>query len=201
MYWLSFNYNFMMLAGDLRNGSTFYYNNEPYVVIGYTHRKLGQGGGARVILKIRNLKNKKVTDLTLNSIDKIESLETETRTMQYLYEDGDAVYLMDPDTFEQEELPMEMCKDQLKFMKPECKVAVLKLDGETVSLVLPNKVALRISETMDVDKGNTASGTILKEATLETGAVVKVPAFIKTGELINVNTETEEYCERVTEGR
>ena len=189
----------MILAGDLRGGSTFYYGNEPYVVTAFTHRKLGQGGGARVILKIRNLKNKKVTDLTLNSIDKIEPLETETRTMQYLYEDGTSVFIMDPNTFEQEELPMDMCKDQLKFMKPECKVAVLKLDGETVSLVLPTKVALRIEHTMDVDRGNTASGVVLKEATLETGAIVKVPAFIKTGELVNVNTETEEYCERVAE--
>lgn len=191
----------MMLAGDLRNGSTFRYNNEPYVVTGFTHRKLGQGGGARIILKIRNLKNKKVTDLTLNSIDKIEPLETETRTMQYLYTDSDSIYVMDPDTFEQEDLPIDMGREQLKFMKPECKVSILKLDGETVSIVLPTKVALRVTETMDVDKGNTASGTVLKEATLETGAVVKVPAFIKVGELLNINTETEEYCERVAEDK
>jgi len=189
----------MILAGDLRNGATFYYNNEPYVVINYTHRKLGQGGAARVILKIRNLKNKKVTDLTLNSIDKVEPLEAETRTMQYLYEDGTSVYLMDSNTFEQEELPIDICRKQLKFMKPESKVAVLKLDGETVSIVLPTKVALKVADTIEVEKGNTASGTVLKDATLETGAVIKVPAFIKKGELINVNTETEEYCERVTE--
>lgn len=190
----------MIEAGEFKNGTAFRHNGEPYVVIKFQHLKLGKSGGARMITKVRNLINGKSLDITFNSIDKVEKIETEMRTMQYLYEDGQFVYLMDPSTFEQEELPLDVCREDLKFLKAEQKVTVLKLDDKPVKIVLPLKIALRVAETMDgVDRGNTAGGQVMKEATLETGAIIKVPAFIKTGELINVNTETEEYVERVAE--
>ncbi len=190
----------MMPAGEFKNGTAFKYNGEPYIVTKFQHLKLGKSGGARMVTKVRNIINGKVLDITFNSIDKVEKIETEMRTAQYLYEDGSYAYFMDPATFEQTELPIEACQEDLKFLKPEQKVTILKLDDKPVKAVLPLKVTLRVTETMDgVDRGNTAGGQVLKEATLETGVIVKVPAFIKTGELINVNTETEEYVERVSE--
>lgn len=187
----------MFSAGEIKNGTTFKSSGEPFVVTKFQHLKLGKSGGARMVCKLRNLRNGKVIDMTFNSIDNLESLETETKPVQYLYEDGTYIYLMDPNTFEQEELDIELCRNELKFMKPEQKVTVLKLEGKPVKVILPLKVALRIVETMDkVDGGNT-NGKVLKEATLETGAIVKVPVFIKNGELVSVNTETEEYVERV----
>jgi len=189
-----------MPAGEFKNGTAFKYNGEPYIVTKFQHLKLGKSGGARMVTKVRNIINGKVLDITFNSIDKVEKIETEMRTAQYLYEDGTYAYFMDPTTFEQTELPIEACQEDLKFLKSEQKVTILKLDDKPVKAVLPLKVTLRVTETMDgVDRGNTAGGQVTKEATLETGVVVKVPAFIKTGELINVNTETEEYVERVSE--
>lgn len=188
----------MIEAGEFKNGTAFKYNGESYVVTKFQHLKLGKSGGARIITKVRNLINSKVLDITFNSIDKVEKIDTEMKTAQYLYEDGTFAYFMDPTTFEQVELSLETCKDDLKFLKAEQKVTILRLDDKPVKVVLPLKVALKVQDTMDgVDKGNTAGGSIMKEATLETGAIVKVPAFIKTGEIINVNTETEEYVERV----
>lgn len=190
----------MIETGEFKNGTAFKYNGEPFVVTKFQHLKLGKSGGARMITKVRNLINGKVLDITFNSIDKVEKIDTEMRTAQYLYEDGTFAYFMDPTTFEQTELPIEVCREDLKFLKAEQKVTILKLDDRAVKAVLPLKVTLRVTETMDgVDRGNTAGGSVMKEATLETGAIVKVPAFIKTGELINVNTETEEYVERVSE--
>jgi len=190
----------MIQAGEFKNGTAFRHNGEPYIVTKFQHLKLGKSGGARMITKVKNLMNGKVLDITFNSIDSVEKIDTEMRTAQYLYEDGTFAYYMDPTTFEQYELPLDSCGDDLKFLKPEQKVTILKLDDKPVKAVLPLKVTLRVSDTMDgVDRGNTAGGQVMKEATLETGAVVKVPAFIKTGELINVNTETEEYVERVSE--
>lgn len=190
----------MIQAGEFKNGTAFRYNNEPYIVTKFQHLKLGKSGGARMVTKVKNLINGKVLDITFNSIDTVEKIETEMRTAQYLYEDGTFAYFMDPTTFEQYELPLDSCGDDLKYLKPEQKITILKLDDKPVKAVLPLKVTLRIADTMDgVDRGNTAGGQVMKEATLETGAVVKVPAFIKTGELINVNTETEEYVERVSE--
>lgn len=190
----------MMPAGEFKNGTAFKYNGETYVVTKFQHLKLGKSGGARMITKVKNIINGKVLDITFNSIDTVEKIETEMRTAQYLYEDGTFCYFMDPTNYEQLELSMEVCREDLKFLKPEQKVTILKLDDKPVKAVLPLKVALRIADTMDgVDRGNTAGGQVMKEATLETGFVLKVPSFIKTGELINVNTETEEYVERVSE--
>lgn len=190
----------MIETGEFKNGTAFKYNGEPYIVTKFQHLKLGKSGGARMITKVRNLINGKVLDITFNSIDTVEKIETEMRSAQYLYEDGTFAYFMDPTTFEQIELPLDSCKDDLKFLKPEQKVTILRLDDKPVKIVLPLKVALRVTDTMDgVDKGNTSGGQVMKEATLETGVVVKVPAFIKTGELVNINTETEEYAERVSE--
>ncbi len=190
----------MIETGEFKNGTAFKYNGEPYIVTKFQHLKLGKSGGARMITKVRNLINGKVLDITFNSIDKVEKIETEMKSAQYLYEDGTFAYFMDPETFDQVELPIEVCKEDLRFLKAEQKVSILRLDGKPVKIVLPLKVSLRVTDTMDgVDKGNTSGGQVMKEATLETGVVIKVPSFIKTGELVNVNTETEEYVERVSE--
>lgn len=184
----------MLAATDLKNGTTFIHNSKPYKVEKYTHTKIGRGG-ASIRVSVRNLETGDVAEFTFGSTDKFEDLTTKKRNLQFLYADDNAAMFMDNSTFEQVELPASLVKIQLAFLKEGENVDVLFANDKPVSVELPPKVKIKIAETAPGVKGNSASN-MYKSATLENGMSVRVPLFIKTGELVVVDTRTGEYIER-----
>ncbi|MGN1013876.1 MAG: elongation factor P [Butyricicoccus sp.] len=183
-----------MQAGEFRNGTTFEMDGQVLQVIEFQHVKPGKGA-AFVRTKMKNVITGAVTERSFNPTDKFEAAYVDRRDMQYLYNDGDLYYFMDMETYEQLPIGKETLGDDFRFVKEEmmCKIASYK--GNVFSVEPPMFVELEITETDPGFKGNTATNT-LKPATVETGAVVKVPLFIDQGEKIKIDTRTGEYLER-----
>ena len=132
---------------------------------------------------------------TFKGQDKIEPAEVSTQSVQYLYNDGDTFYFMDPTSFEQFELAADLVDSAKDYLKEGDTLSLQFFDGKVINVELPKNLYLQVTYTEDVVKGDTTS-SVLKDATLETGLVVKVPAFIKTGDVISVDTASGEYRER-----
>jgi translation elongation factor P len=152
-------------------------------------------GGSIVNVKLKNLITGAVIPKTFKGQDKIEPAEVTSKTVQYLYNDGSAFFFMDPNNFEQFELSADLVDEAKNFMKEGDELALQFFDGKVITVEMPKNVYLEVTYTEAVVKGDTTS-SVLKDATLETGAVVKVPAFIKVGDIISVDTSTGEYRER-----
>ena len=152
-------------------------------------------GGSIVNVKLKNLITGAVIPKTFKGQDKIEPAEVTSKTVQYLYNDGSAFFFMDPNSFEQFELSADLVDEAKNFMKEGDELALQFFDGKVITVEMPKNVYLEVTYTEAVVKGDTTS-SVLKDATLETGAVVKVPAFIKVGDIISVDTSTGEYRER-----
>ena len=145
--------------------------------------------------KIRDLKSGRVIDQTCNAGTKFENVQLITKEMQYLYNDGDSFYFMDNETYEQIPISKDTLGDDFRFVKENENVKVLSYKGSVFAVEPPLFVELEITETEPGVKGNTATN-VLKPATVETGAVVKVPIFIEQGERIQIDTRTGEYLGR-----
>lgn len=179
---------------DLKKGVVCQIDSQPYRVIDYNQKVMGRGGSI-VNVKLKNLITGAVIPKTFKGQDKIEPAEVTSKTVQYLYNDGSAFFFMDPNSFEQFELPADLVDEAKNFMKEGDKLALQFFDGKVITVEMPKNVYLEVTYTEAVVKGDTTS-SVLKDATLETGAVVKVPAFIKVGDIISVDTSTGEYRER-----
>lgn len=179
---------------DLKKGVVCQIDGKPYRVVDYNQKVMGRGGSI-VNVKLKNLIDGSVIPKTFKGQEKIETAEVTTNTVQYLYNDGDTYFFMDPQSFEQFELP-ETIVDEAKGYLKEGDSLGLQLFGERViNVELPKNLYLEVTYTEDVVKGDTTSN-VLKDATVETGIIVKVPAFIKNGDVISVDTSTGEYRER-----
>lgn len=179
---------------DLKKGVVCQIDGKPYRVIDYAQKVMGRGGSI-VNVKLKNLIDGSVIPKTFKGQDKIAPAEMNNKTVQYLYTDGDTFFFMDPQSFEQFELPKEIVDNAADYLK-EGESVTLQFFGERViNVELPKNLFLEVTYTEDVVKGDTTS-SVLKDASLETGLVVKVPAFIKTGDVISVDTATGEYRER-----
>lgn len=179
---------------DLKKGVVCQIDGKPYRVIDYGQKVMGRGGSI-VNVKLKNLIDGSVIPKTFKGQDKIETAEVSNKTVQYLYSDGDTYYFMDPETFEQFELSSDTVDEAKSYLK-EGDCLTLQFFGERIINVdLPKNLFLEVTYTEDVVKGDTTS-SVLKDATLETGLTVKVPSFIKTGDVISVDTSTGEYRER-----
>ena len=179
---------------DLKKGVVCQIDGQPYRVIDYNQKVMGRGGSI-VNVKLKNLITGAVIPKTFKGQDKIESAEVTSKTVQYLYNDGSAFFFMDPNSFEQFELSVDLVDEAKNFMKEGDELALQFFDGKVITVEMPKNVYLEVTYTEAVVKGDTTS-SVLKDATLETGAVVKVPAFIKVGDIISVDTSTGEYRER-----
>ena len=184
----------MISAGDFRNGVTFEYDGSVYQIIEFQHVKPGKGA-AFVRTKIKNVISGGVVEKTFNPTDKMPKAHIERKDMEYLYNDGDLFYFMDPESYEQIPVSADQLGDALKFVKENMQVKILSFKGNIFAIEPPNIVELAITETEPGFAGNTATGAT-KPATLETGAVVMVPLFIDNGEVIKVDTRTGEYLGR-----
>ena len=185
----------MISTNEFRKGAKIEYKGEPFEIIDFQHVKMGRGG-AIVRTKLKSLKTGSVLEDTFRSGEKFESPHLDERSMQYLYAEGDHHYFMDTETFEQIPLSTSQLGDTKKFLKENMVVKILNYRGEPLTVEVPTFVELVVAQTDPGFKGDTASGGS-KPATLETGAVVRVPFHINTGDVVRIDTRTSEYIERV----
>jgi len=185
----------MVSTNDLKNGMAVIIEGEIYEVLWFQHVKPGKGG-AFVRTRVRNLKTDSVIEKTFRAGEDLEQAYIESKSMQYLYKDEDTFWFMDTDTYEQYPINERTIRDGVKFLKEESIIKVKFYEGRIVGIELPTFVELKVVETVPGVKGDTVSGGS-KPATVETGAVVQVPLFIKEGDIIKVDTRTGEYVARV----
>jgi elongation factor P len=173
------------------------FRNELYTVVEFQHVKPGKGG-AFVRTKLKNVKSGRVIENTFRSGESIDVVRLDEKDMQFLYQEGDHFIFMDNETYEQIPIPESIVGENRKYLKEGENCHVSFNGNQAVSFSVPNFIILRVAETDPGVKGDTVSGGS-KPAKLETGAVVNVPFFINVGDLIRVDTRSNEYLERVKE--
>ncbi len=179
---------------ELRKGVVIQLDGKPFRVLEYNQKVVGRGGSI-VNVKVKNLIDGSVIPKTFKGQEKIDSAEVSNQTVQYLYNDGSKFYFMDPETFEQFELPADIVEDAASYLKEGDDLTLQSFNDNVINVELSKNVYLEVTYTESITKGDTTS-SVLKDATLETGLVVKVPSFIKTGDVISVDTATGVYRER-----
>lgn len=185
----------MISAGEFRNGVTFEMDGGVWVVVQFQHVKPGKGA-AFVRTKIKNVITGAVVEKTFSPTDKFPKAHIETKEMQYLYDDGDLYYFMDPESYDQIPLNKDQVAEALMYLKPNDNATIRFFKGEAFSVAAPNFVALLVTKCEPSIAGNTATA-VTKPATVETGATVTVPDFVNEGDTIRIDTRTGEYMERV----
>ncbi len=182
---------------DLKKGQIFQLDGTPYRVIEYAQKVIGRGGSI-VNVKIKSLTDGKMLDKTFKGNESIEAADVMNQTVQFLYSDAKTFYFMDQTSYEQFEIPAGIIGDHAGYLKEGDTAIAQMFNGSVITVELPKNVPLKVTYTEDAVKGDTSS-SITKIAELETGISIKVPAFIKTGDLISVDTATGTYRERVKE--
>jgi len=184
----------MISTNDFKTGVTIELDGDAYQVVEFQHVKPGKGA-AFVRSKLKNVRTGAVIERTFAAGEKIPKAHLERREMQFLYHDGEAYIFMDVNNFEQMPISEETMSEAKKFLKENMNVSVLFFGGNIIGVDFPSQVELAVTETEPGIKGDTASGGS-KPATVETGAVVRVPFFINVGDVIQVNTKTGDYIGR-----
>jgi len=179
---------------DLKKGTLIQFDGKPFRVIDYGQKVMGRGGSI-VNVRLKNLVDGSVIPKTYKGADKIEPASVEHRNVQFLYSDGTDFHFMDPESFEQFQLPADTVEAVKLFLKEGDAVDLQLFDSRIINVELPKNIFLKVTYAENVVKGDTTS-SVQKEVTLETGHTLKVPAFIKTGDEIKVDTRTGEYLER-----
>ena len=182
-------------AGDFRNGVTFEHEGQLMQVVEFQHVKPGKGA-AFVRTKMKNVITGSVTETSFNPTAKFEQAFIERKEMQYLYNDGELYYFMDMETYDQIPLSKNKLGDNFRFVKEETMCKIVSWKGEVFSVEPPTFVTLLVTETEPGVKGNTATN-VQKNATVETGATIRVPIFINEGDMIRIDTrDGGSYLER-----
>ncbi len=184
----------MVTAGDFRNGVTFEMDGNVMQIIEFQHVKPGKGA-AFVRTKLKNVITGAVIEKTFNPTEKFENAYIERKEMQYLYNDGDLYYFMDMETFDQLPLNSDKLSDNFKFVKENTLCKVISYKGNVFGVEPPLFVELEVTDTEPGVRGDTATN-VTKPATLETGAVIRVPIFINAGDVLKIDTRNGEYLER-----
>src|SRR5574344_1640174 len=184
----------MINVNDIKTGISILYEGNIYSVLEFSHGKPGKGA-AFVQAKLRNLKTGATVVVRFNSGIKLERALIEKKEMQFLYATGDNFNFMNMETYEQIELSKDQIGDEALYLKEGLNVYISFYQGEILGLLLPDKIDFKITHTEPAVKGNTTNNAT-KDATLETGLVVKVPLFIDEGEVVTVATKDGEYCGR-----
>jgi len=184
----------MVVAGDFKNGITFDMDGQVMQVIEFQHVKPGKGA-AFVRTKLRNVITGAVVEKTFSPTDKYNDARIERKEMQYLYSDGDLYYFMDMDSYEQVPIGSDLIGENFKFVKEEMICKIHSYQEKPFAVEPPMFVELEIADCEPGVRGDTATGAT-KNATTETGAVIRVPLFINQGDKIRIDTRTSEYLER-----
>ncbi|HOX40762.1 MAG TPA: elongation factor P [bacterium] len=184
----------MLSITDLKTGTRFTLDGDPFIVVSYSHSKMGRGG-AVVKTKIRNLRTGSTVDKTFQGADKVGEADLSKRSSIFLYLDDQNAYFMDSETFDQFTLPLSKIAEQKQYLLEDSSVDILYFGSEPLAIELPIKMAFKVVSAPPAVKGNTASA-VTKKVTLETGAILDAPVFIKEGDKILVNTQDGSYVER-----
>jgi len=184
-------------TNEFRGGLKIMLDNDPCNIVENEFVKPGKGQAFNRV-KIRNLKTGRVVEKTFKSGETVEAADVMDVDMQYLYSDGDFWHFMDPETYEQLAAGQAAVADAVKWLKEQDICQVTLWNGEPLSVMAPNHVELKITECEPGVRGDTATGAT-KPATVETGAVIKVPLFVGEGETVKIDTRTGEYLSRVKE--
>lgn len=180
---------------DLKKGTLFQWEGEPFRVVDYSQKVMGRGGSI-VNVRIKSLLDGKVLEKTFKGNEQLESADVSSQAVQYLYNDGPTFFFMNEETFNQFEVAADMVGDGAGYLKEGDRVQLQFFNDNPINVELPKNVPLKVTYTEDAVKGDTSSA-ITKDATLETGITIKVPAFIKQGDIISVDTSSGAYRERV----
>ena len=184
----------MINVNDLKVGMTIMYENNIYSVMDTQHVKPGKGA-AFVQAKLKNLRSGSIVENRFNSSDKVEPARIEKKAMQFLYSMNDTYYFMNMSDYEQIELDKKIIGDDAELLKENLEVDIMFFEGEMLGMNLPDKIALKVVHTEPAVKGNTTSSA-MKDATLETGKVIKVPLFIEEGEELLISSKDGKYVSR-----
>ena len=184
----------MINVNDFKTGQTISYDGNLYQVLEFNHVKPGKGA-AIVKAKLKNLRTGSIAEYTFNAGIKVPQAHVEKIKMQYLYESSGAYTFMNMNTYEQVELQANQIENEAKFLKEGLEVLIFFYEGEMLGIELPEKVDYKIIATEPASKGNTATNAT-KDATIETGLLVRVPLFIEQDEEIIVSTKDGKYVSR-----
>ena len=179
---------------EIKNGMTIIIDGTLCLIEEFQHVKPGKGS-AFMKMKLRNLRTGSLEEETYNTNIKIERARVERLPMQYLYSMGDSYVFMNNETYEQLEIPAEKLTNEIKFLKEGLDISITMYEGEILGVNLPEKIEYEVTETSEAVKGNTTNNA-QKDATIETGHVVKVPLFISQGERIVISTSDGKYAGR-----
>jgi len=180
---------------NLKKGTLFQLDGEPFRVVEYKQKVMGRGGSI-VNVRIKSLIDGKVLEKTFKGNEQLDSADVTSQPVQYLYNDGSTFYFMNEASFEQFEVPADIIGDGAGYVKEGDKVNLQFFNDRPINVELPKNVPLAVTYTEAAVKGDTST-SITKDATLETGLTIRVPAFIKQGDVISVDTANGAYRERV----
>jgi len=183
---------FMIGITSIKKGSKIIYQDEPFEVTYEQHSKMGRAG-AVLRTKLKNLITGAVINKTFQGSEKVEPMEIENRKSQFLYTEKKIYYFMDNENYEQFELSQDVLSEKVDFLKDGADVDVFYFKNQPININLPIKISFEVIDAPPGIKGNTSDGGS-KQVTIETGIKINTPLFIKTGDIIQVNTETREYA-------
>jgi elongation factor P len=186
----------MLSFSEIKLGKVVLFNSQPYIVIKCDFLKMNRAKPSKKA-KLKNILDGSVVEYTYKSGENVEEADIRRENASYMYGDSETLSFMVSSTYETVEMPIDVLGDKADYLKPELKVQILYFNDNPVSVEIPLKISYEVVNTAEVDKGNSVSD-VSKDAEIETGRIVKVPAFIKNGEKIIVNTEEDAYVERDT---
>ena len=184
----------MISVTDLRAGTVFEEKGQYFLVLSYEHSKIARGSGNTKV-RVRNLETGAVINKTFNTGARVADANLSHKKAQYLYSDNQGLHFMDPMSYEQFTVDRKLVADVAKYLKEGMDLNLLSVDEKTVGVEIPKIMDYKIIQTGGSARGNTV-GSAQKDAVLENNLVVKVPLFIKSGEVIRVDTRTGTYVER-----
>ena len=185
----------MVDTNSFKNGMHIDLDGKVWRIVSFQHHKPGKGG-AVMRTKLKSVDSGAVVDKTFRAGEKFPLIRTEQNNAQFLYDTGEAYVFMDPQSFEQVEIPGAVLGDQAVFLQEGMTVQILLVGGEPSGVELPTTVERKVLETEPAVRGDTV-GNVLKPATVEGGAVVKVPAFVAEGDTLKIDTRDSSYISRV----
>lgn len=185
----------MARSTDISKDVVIRENGELFLVTEFQHVNPGKGS-AFTRVRMKNIRTAKTIEKTCKDSDTVEIVDVDRRRMQYLFGDQSGYTFMDTTDYEQVMIPRSMLEDRAGYLKEGQEVSVIVFEGAPVTVELPRKITLTVTQADPAVKGDTASGNVTKEATVETGMKVAVPLFVKEGDRIVINTDTGAYVER-----
>ncbi len=187
-------------TNEFKAGVKIELEGQPYTIVTNEFVKPGKGQSFNRV-RIKHLITGRVIERTFKSGDKADLADVTETNMRLLYREADGVTFMDDNSFEQIKIPMESLGNTVQWLLDDVLYGIVSYNGVPVNVEPPTFMEMRIVDTAPGDRGNTASGRVLKPATTETGAKIQVPIFISQDELIKVDTRTGEYVSRVSESK